>query len=725
LAAFPISYCFQRAAVGLILVQCRYLGEDYSGRPGNFLGHAVVAADSDLNGLRPIELWRSTLWADRPAGAELPEATELTPGRGSEPEAVLDRLHAQGERGYRLLSDLVDATLANLDGTASQVVLVADRAETVAAWIAAISYSLPLATALELSFITYTADPDRARQRLVGTFADASSVVPVDAQVFRLDDPGEVDTAEVDIAEVDIAEVDTAEVDIAEVDIAEVDTGGRPAGAAPSRYAATVTAAWRRRDLAAIDTLCELISLVGGTDGGAPDAAAAPAVPSREERDAIAALAALSYGEPVPGTEAAAAARIVRRHGERLPASLLTALAAQPADRLGLDLLGALSQLGMLSPAQRQAITPLMAQAVRKTTDLDDLAALLTLARAGDLPVDPAALRAATVHAVARGGDLDAAYDALAGDEQRAALLDGVVEGLAHADGPRLRAVLTPAACDRLLGRDWSRAPDVGGYVLVSHGQRHPAHRLNVTQALADLGDRRLLSAEAVNHAVGRVWRGTEPAVADCLRLVGLLSDTGVRRDGVLDLMRRAFAAGDIRGAQEVELAKRLLAVVNRGPAAADADTVLALHEIIKGQLSAGCVRLDRTLAHANPEVVKEAAKYAYDQFSRAKPQTQADVIAKLPPRSRLRQELVRRLVKSAKDVDLAEVAARLVLSAQPDETLSERTRKLTRRPLRRTEIRTALGARNRRLVKGFDDLVARTRRPGLLGRLIHRDGHG
>src|SRR5262249_41640149 len=180
-------------------------------------------------------------------------------------------------------------------------------------------------------------------------------------------------------------------------------------------------------------------------------------------------------------------------------------------------------------------------QAMRKTTDLDDLAALLTLARAGDLPIDPAALRAATVHAVGRGGNLDAAHDAIADDEQRAGFLDGVVRGLARADRPRLPAVLTPAACDRLLDRDWSLAPNVGRYVLVSHGQRHPAHRLSATQALADLADRRLLSTEAVNHDVGLVWQGTEPAVADCLRLVGLLSATGVRRRGVLHLMRRAF----------------------------------------------------------------------------------------------------------------------------------------------------------------------------------------
>lgn len=725
LAGFPISYCFQRAAIGLILVQCRYLGEDYSGRPGNFLGHAVVAAESDLNGLRPIELWRSSLWSDHPAAADLPEVTEFTPGRGSEPEAVLDRLHAQGERGYRLLSELVDATLASLDGDAGQVVLVADRAETVAAWIAAISYSLPLATALELSFVTYTADPDRARQRLVGTSAEASAVMPVDAQAFLLD-------------------------------AGAVDLGDRPA---PSRYAATVTAAWRRRDLVAIDALCELASIVGGAGGGTPAATAASATLGREEREATAALAALSSGEPIPGAEAAIAAHIVRRHGDRLPASLLTALAAQPADRLGLDLLHALHdtvvrtsaelarqmggewlalalrsrnyhdappQFGPLSPAQRQTTAPLLAHAVRAATDLDDLTALLMLARAGDLPVEPATLRAATVRAVGRAGNLDAAYDALAHDEeQRIAFLDGVVEGLARADGPRLRAVLTPAACDRLMDLDWSLAPRVGGYVLVSHGQRHPTHRLSVTETLADLGDRRLLSTAAVDHAVGLVWQGTQPAVAECLRLVGALSAASVRRDGVLELTRRAFAAGDIRGAEAAELARRLLAVVDYGPAAADAATVLALHKIINGQLGDGCVSLDRAFAYANPAVAKKAARYAYDRFGRAKPQVQAEVIIQLPPRSRLREQLVHRLVKSAADVDLVEVAARLAVRSRPDDTLSAHTLKLTRQQFRLAEIRAALSARDRRLVKGFDDLVAHRRRFGLFGRLIRRDGDG
>src|SRR5882724_10959364 len=48
LETFPVSFSFQREEVGMVLVQCRYLGADYSGRFGNFLGHAVVATAGEL-----------------------------------------------------------------------------------------------------------------------------------------------------------------------------------------------------------------------------------------------------------------------------------------------------------------------------------------------------------------------------------------------------------------------------------------------------------------------------------------------------------------------------------------------------------------------------------------------------------------------------------------------------------------------------------------------------
>lgn len=49
-----------------LLLRCRYLGRDYSGRYGNFFAHAVVAEPAELEGLRPAELWHAPLWAPGP-----------------------------------------------------------------------------------------------------------------------------------------------------------------------------------------------------------------------------------------------------------------------------------------------------------------------------------------------------------------------------------------------------------------------------------------------------------------------------------------------------------------------------------------------------------------------------------------------------------------------------------------------------------------------------------
>src|SRR5215470_6361135 len=192
LAQLPIALCYQREGDTLLLVQCRYLGTDYSGRYGNFLGHAVVAQRRELGGLRPIELWRSPLWVAEPGSADapaLPDLDHLPAGSAVTPEAVLSFLGGRGEAAYPLLAALVDAVLGGLDGRSGQVILVSDKVDTVARWIAAVSFSMPHAEALDVSFVTYTADPDRARQNVVGTTPDAVAGLRPDAQVFDVDHP--------------------------------------------------------------------------------------------------------------------------------------------------------------------------------------------------------------------------------------------------------------------------------------------------------------------------------------------------------------------------------------------------------------------------------------------------------------------------------------------------------------------------------------------------------
>ncbi|QXJ20428.1 hypothetical protein AGRA3207_001141 [Actinomadura graeca] len=276
---FPVSLLYDRVDGRPLLLRCRYLGRDYSGRYGNFFAHAVVAEPAELEGLRPAELWHAPLWTGEPAtGPDLEELDELTPGAVLDPEALATWLaagpgpapRAAGERPedpYATLARLVDAVAAVLRRGHGRVVLIAGDVELIARWIAVVSYSLPVAAAAGLSFVTYTADPDGAAQRLVGTTPDVWAAVRHHTS-----------------------------------HAAAIDLRGGGTAAGPSRFARTVADCWRDADFAGLDALAELAHL----DAGTPDGAAA--------------LLALCRGDAsvTPGEEETAA-RLLARLGDAGP----------------------------------------------------------------------------------------------------------------------------------------------------------------------------------------------------------------------------------------------------------------------------------------------------------------------------------------------------------------------------------------------------------------------
>ncbi|MGH3717058.1 MAG: hypothetical protein ACRDT4_26895, partial [Micromonosporaceae bacterium] len=232
----PVSLAYEVTPYGAIAVCCRYLGEDYTGRPGNFLGHAVVAAPEELDGIRPIELWRSPIWAGTPA-TTLSTVDALAVGELVDPERVGLLLSGAGDAGYAQLAGLLDAVRDALAGQSGPVALVSDDVDTTALWIGAVSYSLPYAVARRLSFVTYTADPHLARHHLVGTTAQAWAASRSDRVSFALDQGGPV-----------------------------------PRLAPPSPYARAAAAAWRTGDLVEIDTLCAIAAVAARSATGNPDA---------------------------------------------------------------------------------------------------------------------------------------------------------------------------------------------------------------------------------------------------------------------------------------------------------------------------------------------------------------------------------------------------------------------------------------------------------------------
>src|SRR3954454_16477276 len=132
LARFPVALAYDRLETRPVLVRCRYLGRDYSGRYGNFFAHAVIADPEELEGLRPIELWQAPLWDDAPG--ELIVQEDLAPGEAVDPESIGRWLAGTGS--YELLARLLDHVTAILGRGHGRLVLVADDADLVARWIA-------------------------------------------------------------------------------------------------------------------------------------------------------------------------------------------------------------------------------------------------------------------------------------------------------------------------------------------------------------------------------------------------------------------------------------------------------------------------------------------------------------------------------------------------------------------------------------------------------------
>jgi len=221
LARFPVAFAYGREGDHTVLVRCRYTGRDYSGRYGNFSGHAVVATPAEMEGLRPIELWASPVWSGPPGGTP-----DLIPGEAFDPDSLVSWLGQEG--AHARLAALLDAVTSALSGGHGRVVLVSEDDGLVARWIALLSYSLPASLAAAMSFTTYTATPESAPQLVVGTVPGAWP-----GRAFHLDEPA----------------------------------AASPDHDAPGRFARVIADCWRTGDLDGIDAVGELLTAATGTTG--------------------------------------------------------------------------------------------------------------------------------------------------------------------------------------------------------------------------------------------------------------------------------------------------------------------------------------------------------------------------------------------------------------------------------------------------------------------------
>jgi hypothetical protein len=778
LARFPVALSYDRVDGLAVLVRSRYLGRDYSGRYGNFLSHTVVARPGELEGVRPIEFWRARLWADAPpantgdtgntGGADgadgvLPWLDELVPGEAFDPEVLAEWLADQWDSAssYELLSRLIEAVAAVLARGHGRVTLVARDAELIAGWIAVVSYSLPLPAAALMSFTTYTADPDTAPQRVVGTTPEVWEAARPDGPVFFLDSRR-----------------------------AEVASGGRarepsPPGEAAGRYARTATACWRDFDFAGLDAMGELAGLVpGGDPRGREDTLEAVL-------DRAATLLGLCRGDDTitPEEETRAAALLVA-HGDRMPDWIWRDLAAalptmgfdlalalmrsvtepagstggtRPARRTGpAQAAGSASATGVdtrtdlsdlagrcaarcvvlalrdpslrprlpaveLPPPAAARLLPLVEEVLPEAPDLTEVALIAELAERAGAPTPGPAVQAAAAGCARRGAaELAEALDR-APERLRGAMLSGALAGLEATDDRTRTAVLDDAACDlvyrlhRLHGPGAALPPAVAARVLCSVGSRHPGRRVEVTRALLDLTE----PAAGAEDALRAVW-AEPPTVAECGLLLDALGPALSRSACLSDLPARTFTAMTVTGdgldaPETTRLADRLTTVLGPGGhTAADAAVVRAYAEAAgPGQPRAGVAarRLEEICAPgtgASTALAEGCLACAARRLALRSPAFRAALLAALSPPCRAR--LVARWTedrhsRTARN-DLVEVAIRLRLLGVADARLEDWASALTRRRLTYLQLDSRF-RRHGRLRAGLQELAARAgRRP-------------
>lgn len=580
MADFPVTMAYGRSGEYAIVARCHYTGRDYSGRHGNFVGQALVATADEMEGLHPIELWSSPAW-EKPG--------DLTPGTTFDPEALVGRPDAR-------LGPLLEAVAGALGG--GRVTLVSARAEVIAEWIAVVSYSFPAHLAAQLTFTTYTDEPETAPQLIVGTVPAAR---PDGGTVFDLDGP--------------------------------------PGEASSGRFGSVIAACWQSGDFDGIDAIGELAG-----DG------------LLDRLNTAAALVALCRGTPVSASEEAVAAELLR---ERRPDWVWPAIAPM-LPRIGYELSALLADVApeaaercvMLAlhgdrseppPVRlRDGMPGEFRAAVAAAEDLGALARIVRLAVAVGGAVEPGDVLASAAACARRGsGDIAEALNDLP-EAWREPLTNGVLAGLEASEPAVREAMLTRKACAALGGdRDWRNTPRTGSLVLVAGADRAGATVRLLALEPYDLAD--LLAG---------LWERA-PGTHECERLAERLGDEMARFDTLRGLPLRVFESAPlIESARLAGLVRDWLP----GPA-----TIVLNHAAAVGAADAGDVARLLGEFDLGDEQARRAVDSVAEALAGQPPAFRADVLRETsgPARDRLAEGWTGAELDREGRTELAEVAVR------------------------------------------------------------------
>lgn len=561
LKRFPVAFGYGPSPVGRIFSLCRYLGSDYSGRPGNFLGIAVIISGAELADAIPVEMWQAAWWPEAiPSAAPtdcLPPLVDLPPGDVITPELAADLIHADSSgRGGMLLAEMLDSVMTSLDGGLGITVLVSDDSERIISWLAVLSYSLTAREALELSFVSFSREPDRTAHlvQVVGTTPEAWAAAGRPRRAFLVDEPDR---------------------------LAEP----RPTSA----YARLIADQWQENDLAGLDRLIEANTEIIG-----PSQEAETPRQRTEDRDGVAGLLQLSRSRLLTVDEQLIR-RVLRARGARIPAWLWSDLArvddvptqlalvlcetardARMPKASAKILVNCVSR-ALEQPRRRSQLRPLtgldanardlLADVVNRhlttAAEMDDLVSCIGIAEMYGVSLDGPTVEAAAESLMPRSpGDLVPMATAVTAHRGR--LLAGIVRGLEQQDDSTRYNRLTPEFCDLLAIHSWTdaqwlRAPKTACRILAVRCRLRPGTRETATWQLADLALAHVVSSELLRSTLSQIWE-QGPSVRESLNLLSR-PDKRLPPREIMDLASSAWSASGVASPDAQQLADRVLSL--------------------------------------------------------------------------------------------------------------------------------------------------------------------
>jgi hypothetical protein len=156
-----------------ILLCSQSCGSDENGRPGNFFAHSVVLPSDSLTIRPPILYWRSPFWGQETTEmGYIPVSSEFPAPLSARIINQMWSFLADDERQQALYA-LMCAVIHSI--STNRRIIIIDKDEHVALWIAAVSCMLPPAYRPLLSFSTYHHDPYQSWFLITGTTADTLS----------------------------------------------------------------------------------------------------------------------------------------------------------------------------------------------------------------------------------------------------------------------------------------------------------------------------------------------------------------------------------------------------------------------------------------------------------------------------------------------------------------------------------------------------------------------